>query len=47
VEAVFEGDEVAVDALVKLCHRGPRGARVDRVDVFDEETEGVTGFSVR
>ena len=46
VEAVFEGDEVTVDALVTLCHQGPRGARVDRVDVLDEEPEGLTTFWV-
>lgn len=47
VEAVFEGEELAVAALVSLCHEGPRGARVDRVDVFDEPAEGLTGFSIR
>jgi acylphosphatase len=47
VEAVFEGDPEDVEALVALCHQGPRGARVDRVDVFEEEPEGVIGFSIR
>lgn len=47
VEAVFEGSPEAVDALVKLCHTGPRGARVDRVDVTDEELEGLAGFAIR
>jgi acylphosphatase len=47
VEAVFEGEPEDVEALVALCHQGPRGARVDRVDVFEEEPEGVTGFSIR
>lgn len=46
VEAVFEGDDAAVERLVTLCHNGPRGARVDRVDVLDEEPEGLVGFSV-
>lgn len=46
VEAVFEGPELAVDALVTLCHEGPRGARVDRVDVFSEELAGLSGFSI-
>jgi acylphosphatase len=45
VEAVFEGDEEAVERLVRLCHEGPRGARVDRVDVVDESPEGLAGFS--
>lgn len=47
VEAVFEGDANAVERLVTLCHQGPRGARVDRVDVAVEEPEGFTGFAIR
>ena len=47
VEAVFEGDADAVERLVTLCHQGPRGARVDRVDVAVEAPEGVTGFAIR
>jgi acylphosphatase len=47
VEAVFEGEATAVEALVGLCHTGPRGARVDRVDVVDEEPEGLGGFAIR
>jgi acylphosphatase len=47
VEAVFEGEAEAVERLVTLCHEGPRGARVDRVDVFEEEPEGLTGFAIR
>lgn len=46
VEAVFEGDPRAVEALVATCHKGPRGARVDRVDLTEESPEGVSGFSV-
>ncbi len=47
VEAVFEGDASSVDTLVRLCRTGPRGARVDRVDVVDEEAEGLGGFAIR
>ncbi len=47
VEAVFEGDADAVERLVAFCHEGPRGAEVDRVDVFDEEPEELAGFRVR
>lgn len=45
VEAVFEGEPEAVDRLVRVCHEGPRGARVDRVDVADEAPEGLVGFA--
>jgi len=47
VEAVFEGEADAVEHLVALCHQGPRGARVDRVDVAPEEPERITGFAIR
>jgi len=47
VEAVFEGEPDAVERLVDFCRRGPRGARVDRVDVTDEPPEGLRTFSVR
>ncbi len=47
VEAVFEGRQQAVEQVVEFVRHGPRGARVERVDVFDEDEEGLTGFSIR
>ena len=47
VEAVFEGEEDGVERLVRFVHEGPRGARVDTVDVADEAPEGLRGFDVR
>ena len=47
VEAVFEGDEEAVERLVRLCRQGPGSAEVDRLDVVDEPPEGLRGFTVR
>ena len=39
---------VALLAARKLVDfSGPRGAQVERVDVRDEEPEGLAGFSVR
>jgi acylphosphatase len=46
VEAVFEGEPEAVEALVDLCRRGPRSADVERVDVAAESPEGLLGFRV-
>jgi acylphosphatase len=46
VEAVFEGDAGAVERLAAFCRRGPRGALVERVEVFEEEPEGLAGFRV-
>ena len=47
VEAVFEGEDAAVERLVGFCRGGPRGARVDRVEVEIEEPEGLQAFLVR
>jgi acylphosphatase len=46
VEAVFEGEPDDVERLVDFCRRGPRGARVDGVEVSEEEPEGLRGFEV-
>jgi acylphosphatase len=46
VEAVFEGEPDAVERLVTSCRQGPRGARVDRVEVFDEQPESLVAFRV-
>jgi acylphosphatase len=47
VEAVFEGEPEAVDALVRFASEGPRGAEVEDVEVIDEEPEGLSGFEIR
>jgi len=47
VEAVFEGEEDAVERLVDFCRKGPRGAQVASVEVTDEEPESLSGFTVR
>ena len=47
VEARFEGEPDAVEALVDHAREGPRGAQVERVDVEDVEPEGLQGFEVR
>jgi acylphosphatase len=46
VEAVFEGARELVQSLVDWCRRGPRGARVDAVEVVWEPPEELQGFSV-
>jgi acylphosphatase len=47
VEAAFEGEPDAVESLVRFAHDGPRGALVERVDVIEEEPEGLSDFGVR
>jgi acylphosphatase len=46
VEAVFEGPTEAVERLVRFCETGPPRASVERVEVVEEEPEGLTGFDV-
>jgi acylphosphatase len=40
VEAVFEGEEEDVKALVDFCRKGPRGAVITNVDVTFERFAG-------
>ena len=47
VEALFEGEPDAVEAMVAFARAGPRGASVERVDVSDAAPEGRGGFEVR
>jgi acylphosphatase len=47
VEAVFEGDPGAVEAMVEFIRRGPGHAEVSDVEVREEDPEGLQGFSVR
>lgn len=47
VEAVFEGEAEAVEAMLAFCHDGPRGAAVERVEVSEEPPQGLSGFEVR
>jgi acylphosphatase len=47
VEMVAEGDDEAVEALVRWAHEGPARASVTGVDVTDREPEGFTDFAQR
>jgi len=47
VEAAFEGDPEAVEALVGFCRAGPRLARIERVEVCEEPVEGLLRFELR
>ena len=46
VEALFEGDADAVESMVRFSHEGPRGAHVERVEVAEEEPEGLGDFRI-
>lgn len=47
LEAVFEGKPEEVESLARFSSEGPRGAEVERVEVFEEEPEGLTRFDAR
>ena len=47
VEAVFEGNDEDVESMVRWCRQGPRGAQVERVEVIEEDPEGLDEFRVR
>lgn len=47
VEAVFEGEDDPVERLVRFCERGPRGARVEWLDVVGEPPENLSRFEIR
>jgi acylphosphatase len=47
VEAVFEGDPERVEEMVEFSRHGPSRAEVAKVEVIDEEPEGLGGFDVR
>ena len=47
VEASFEGEDEAVEAMIEWARCGPPRATVDAIDVSDENPQGDRGFSAR
>ena len=47
VEAAFEGEDDAVDGMVRWAQDGPRWASVDAVETTDEEPVGEERFEIR
>jgi acylphosphatase len=47
VEVALEGDEQAVERVLQWCRAGPDHARVDSVEVREEEPQGASGFVIR
>jgi acylphosphatase len=46
VEVQLEGDEASVGQMVGWLRAGPRGARVERVEVADVDVAGDTEFRI-
>jgi acylphosphatase len=44
VEAVFSGEGPLVEAMLKACRQGPRGALVERIEPVDGSGEGDNPF---
>jgi acylphosphatase len=47
VEAVLEGEPDAVERVLQFYESGPPEARVEDIEMEDEEPEGLSGFEVR
>jgi acylphosphatase len=48
VEALFEGPEEAVDKMIRWCHRGPRMADIESVELHDAPEPAPPGpFRIR
>jgi acylphosphatase len=47
VEAVFEGTDAQVAAMVAWCRTGPPTARVLHLEAHTERVEGLTSFEIR
>jgi acylphosphatase len=47
VEAAFEGDDASVQAMLDWVRDGPNWARVESIDVFEEDPAGDADFDIR
>jgi acylphosphatase len=46
VDAAFEGEASAVEAMIGWCRDGPPGAHVDGVESSEEPPEDLEGFRI-
>ena len=46
VEAVVEGDSESVTRVERAIRSGPRGARVEKVDVDEQDVGGYRNFTI-
>ena len=47
VEAVLQGPETLVSDMLTRCEKGPPGARVDKIQILNEEAGTFDSFEVR
>lgn len=46
VEAMFEGEDAGVEAMLAWCRKGPPYAQVDGMQVVEETPTGAEGFRI-
>jgi acylphosphatase len=46
VEVFIEGDNENVDKMVDLCQKGPKHARIEKVDIQEEKFQDFKEFKV-
>lgn len=46
VEIVAEGDPFRIEKLIEWCEKGPELAKVEKVEVIDQEIQGFSNFEI-
>ena len=46
VEIVAEGDPVQIEKFIEWCHQGPELAKVDRIEITDQDIRGFINFEI-
>jgi acylphosphatase len=47
VEALFEGEQNAVEQMLQWCHIGPASAVVDHIEIEQINPQGIQGFEIK
>jgi acylphosphatase len=47
VEAVFQGDEKAIDEMITFCKKGPETARVDTIEELSSTEPSYHDFTIK
>lgn len=46
VEAWIEGNEDSVKKMIEICKKGPQHSIIKKVDIFDENFQGLKDFKI-
>ena len=46
VEIFVEGDEKLINQFIEWCRKGPKGAKVDKVDIHGQPLKNISGFVI-